>query len=97
MNKNDDGVVILQEDKTSDGKIIRLLQDDSREVLFSNGVRRLSSKNGYSIVYFKNKDIKECFPDGKIEYYFHSAKTKQITLPDGMNIYKFNNGQVEKH
>merc|ERR1712169_102316 len=47
---NDDGLKIISEEKTVEGKIIRLLEDDSKEVIFSNGVKRITKPNGYSIV-----------------------------------------------
>jgi len=47
---NDEGLRIISEEKTIEGKIIRLLEDDSKEVIFSNGVKRITKPNGYSIV-----------------------------------------------
>jgi hypothetical protein len=47
---NDDGLKIISEEKTVEGKIIRLLEDESKEVIFSNGVKRITKPNGYSIV-----------------------------------------------
>jgi centromere protein J len=30
-------------------------------------------------------------------YFFAEAETTQTSLPDGMQIFKFSNGQIEKH
>jgi centromere protein J len=30
-------------------------------------------------------------------YYFAEAKTTQTTFPDGLQVFKFANNQVEKH
>jgi centromere protein J len=30
-------------------------------------------------------------------YFFSDSKTVQTTFPDGLQIFKFNNGQIEKH
>lgn len=54
--------------------------------------------DGYMIVYFNNKDIKQTFPDEiKVVYYFAEANTTQTTFKDGWKIFKFSNGQVEQH
>ena len=48
-------------------------------------------------MHFPNGDMKQHFPDDKIVYYFNETKTVQTTYPDGLNVFKFNNNQVEKH
>jgi len=48
-------------------------------------------------VYFNNNDIKQTYPDQKIVYYFAEAKTTQTTFPDGLQVFKFSNQQIEKH
>ena len=58
-----------------DGKIQRFYKCGKKEVLFPNGVRREVWPDGYQVVYFQNKDIKQSFKDGKIVYYFSDAKT----------------------
>ena len=30
-------------------------------------------------------------------YYFHEAKTVQTTYSNGIQVFKFRNGQIEKH
>jgi hypothetical protein len=32
-----------------------------------------------------------------VVYYFGETKTTQTIEPDGVHVYKFSNGQVEKH
>ena len=88
---------VVQESEGTKGKIFRLYDNDKREILFANGVRKEIFPDGYSIVYFSNDDIKQIYPDGKTVYYFADAGTAQTTMPDGLKIYKFNNEQVEKH
>lgn len=36
-----------------------MFADGKKEVLFANGVRREIFENGYTIVHFTNKDIKQ--------------------------------------
>jgi len=38
-------------------------------------VKREVFPDGYSVVYFINKDVKQTFPDGKVVYYFADAQT----------------------
>ena len=68
-----------------------------KELVYSNGIKKEVYPDGYSIVYFNNKDIKQCFPDGRIVYHYAEAKTVQTTFPDGLQLFKFSNGQIEKH
>jgi len=42
----------------NDGKIQRTYQNGKKEVIFSNGVKRETFPDGYTIVYFNNNDIK---------------------------------------
>ena len=37
------------------------------------------------------------FPNMKTVYYFNEAKTVQTTYPDKLLVFKFDNGQIEKH
>jgi len=80
-----------------DGKVQRFFDNGKKEVVFSNGVRREAWPNGYSIVYFTNNDVKQTFPDQKVVYYFADARTTQTTFPNGLQVFKFSNNQVEKH
>ena len=68
-----------------------------KEMVYSNGIRKEIYPDGYSVVYFTNKDVKQCFVDGRTVYHYAEAKTIQTTFPDGMQLFKFANGQIEKH
>jgi centromere protein J len=68
-----------------------------KEIQYSNGIKKEVYPDGYSIVYFNNKDIKQSFPDGRTVYHYSEAKTIQTTFPDGLQLFKFANGQIEKH
>jgi centromere protein J len=48
-------------------------------------------------VIFPNGDRKECLADGTVVYHYESTKATQTTFPNGLELFKFNNGQVEKH
>ena len=82
--------------KTED-KIINLYTYDKKEIIFKSGVRKEIYQDGHQLIYFVNGDLKQIYPDGKSSYFFQESKTVQITLNNGIEIYKFENGQVEKH
>jgi centromere protein J len=42
----------------NDGKIQRTYLSGKKEVIFSNGVKRETFPDGYTIVYFNNSDVK---------------------------------------
>lgn len=87
----------IGESRGNNGKVIRSFGNGKKEMLFSNGVRKTVFPDGYSIVYFNNQDIKQTFPDKKSVYYFAEADTTQTTYPDGLKVFRFGHGQVEKH
>ena len=78
-------------------KIIKIYDDNKKEILFPSGVRKEIFKDGYQIIYFVNGDIKQNHPNGKSIYYFKQAKTVQTTFKSGIFVVKFENNQVEKH
>ena len=81
-----------------DGKVERLSPDGSREILFTNGTRKQISSDGQTvIVSFFNGDIKQMLPDGRVVYYYADAQTTHTTYADGLQIFQFVSGQVEKH
>ena len=81
----------------TDDKIINLYTNDKKEIIFKSGVKKEIYHDGHQIIYFVNGDLKQIYPDGKSCYYFKESKTVQITMNNGMEIYKFENGQIEKH
>ena len=92
---------IINQEKTSDGKIIIEYSNHKKEIIFNNKDNLVCTKkeifdDGYQIIYFKNKDIKQIYPDGKEVYFFSENSTVATTLKNGDKIYKFSNGQIEK-
>ena len=78
-------------------KITRLFHNGKKELLFQNGVKKQIFPDGYTIVFFNNKDIKQTYPDGKSVYYFSEADTTQTTMVDGTKVFRFDTGQIEIH
>jgi len=82
---------------SNEGKTINIYSNNKKEIIFQSGVKKEIFDDGYQIVYFINGDIKQTFPNEKIVYFFNDAKTVQITYKSGLQVFKFNNGQIEKH
>ena len=88
---------LIKTASTTDGKTINLYTNNKREVIFQSGVRKEIFNDNHQIVYFTNGDLKQIFPNGTSVYYFNDAKTVQTSYPDGIQVFKFNGGQIEKH
>ena len=67
-----------------------------QEIIYSNGTKRLTHTNGYSVIIYSNKDIREDFPDGRQVYFFSDPETVQVAYPDGLKLVRFKSGQEEK-
>ena len=83
----------------SDGKIINIYDNNKKEIIFNSGVKKEVFSDGYQLIYFPNGDMKQKFPgkEGKIMYFYKETNTVETTYKKGLNIFKFNNGQLEKH
>lgn len=64
---------------------------------YPNGVKKETRPDGSWKLTFPNNDTKESFTNRKIIYNFFETNTIQTTFPDGLRIFEFSNGQVEKH
>ena len=83
----------------SDGKIINIYNNNKKEIIFKSGVRKEIFMDGYQLVHFPNGDLKQKFFGNyeKVIYYYNETNTVQTTFKNGLNIFKFSNGQIEKH
>lgn len=52
---------VIRHENFPDGKIVKFYENDKREVIFPSGVRKEIFSDGYQIVYFNNKDIKQVY------------------------------------
>ena len=66
-------------------------------VRFPSGVVKELFEDGYQVTYFNNQDIKQVYPDKKEVYLFAENKTLQFKFPDGLHVFKFEGGLLEKH
>lgn len=90
-------VRLLKQDFTEDGKIIKLYENKRKEIIFPSGVKKETFEDGYQVTFFNNKDIKQLYPDGREVYLFYENQTVQFKFPDGLHVFKFSTGQLEKH
>jgi centromere protein J len=89
---------LINSAKTEDGKKINFYDKNKKEIIFQSGVRKEIYFDGYQIIYFTNGDIKQIFPEKtKQVYFFNESKIIQTTIPDKIQVFKFENGQIEKH
>ena len=73
-------------------------EDGSLEWRFPDGRRREIFTNEYIVDSFPSGDVKQTLPDGTVIYYYANVGTTKITFADtGLQIFNFNNGQVEFH
>lgn len=87
----------VREVRNKDGKTERLFWNGGTEIEFANGLRKMMHPDGKTQVLFQNGDEKEIRPDGVIVYHYAATKAVQTTLPDGVELYQFQDGQFERH
>ena len=83
----------------TDGKIINIYENNKKEILFQSGVRKEIFSDGYQLINFPNGDMKQKFvgEEEKVMYFYSETNTIQTSFKNGINVFKFNNGQIEKH
>ena len=95
--KNNDAELINSVEQ--DGKKINIYDNHKKEIIFKSGVRKEIFMDGHQLVHFPNGDMKQKFvgKEEKVIYYYNETSTVQTTYKNGLNIFKFSNGQIEKH
>ena len=80
------------------GRSEEVLPDGRRVVRYRNGTVKEVQVNGESLVRFLNGDTKWTSADSaKVVYFYSEAKTRHTTYSNGLEVYEFPNGQVERH
>ncbi|KAJ9467383.1 hypothetical protein DIPPA_52985 [Diplonema papillatum] len=91
-----DSVVDVKE--YADGKLERFYRSKKKEVIYTNGTRKVLLPSGHIVLRFNNGDIRKTYPSGKIVYYYSQARTRHTTYRDGVQIFEFESSQqVERH
>ena len=88
--------ILIKKEKI-DNKEVCIYSKNKKEIIFPSGIRKEIFNDGFQLIYFNNGDIKQSFKDGKNIYYYKEADTVQTSYSNGINIFKFSNGQIEKH
>ena len=85
-------------EKTKDGITINYYNNNKKEMIYKNGMRKEIYGDEYQIIYFNNGDIKQIFPKEKKQiYFFQEKEVVQTTLGDDCQIFRYKNGQIEKN
>ena len=88
---------LIKSENTKDGKTLNYYDNNKKEIIFKNGVKKEIYDDEYQIIYFKNGDIKQIFPkENKQIYFFKEKNIVQTTIGGECQIFKYENGQIEK-
>ena len=88
---------LIKTETTKDGKRVNFYDNNKKEIIFKNGVRKEIFNDEYQVIYFNNGDIKQIYPgENKQIYYFKEKNIVQTTIGDECQIFKYENGQIEK-
>lgn len=67
-------------------------------VKYRNGTQKEILPDGTIVVKFTNGDTKTTYSNiGIVVYYYAESKTSHTTHPDGLEIFEYASGQVERH
>ncbi|XP_015592791.1 centromere protein J isoform X2 [Cephus cinctus] len=85
-------------DKMTKQGIKEVRHPDGRlEYWYPNGnVKKLSADRNIIKMIYYNGDVRESNRDGGVKYFYASTRTWHTTMPDGLEILEFPDGQVER-
>ena len=78
-------------------KEIYIYSNNKKEIIFPSGLKKEIFDDGFQLIYFNNGDIKQIYKNGKTIYFYKEFNSVRTNYPNGINVYKFSNGQIEKH
>ncbi|XP_043255809.1 uncharacterized protein MAL13P1.304 [Colletes gigas] len=88
-----------QSNSNIDKQGIRQIQhpDGRVEYWYPNGnVKKIFPDQGLTKLIYYNGDVRETNKNGEVKYFYASTRTWHITMPDGLEILEFADGQVER-
>ena len=89
---------LIKTEKNNDGKTTKIYDNNKIEIILNNGDKKEIYNNIYEITYFNNGNIKQVFKDSRKEIHFYNKKKIiKIILGKGLEIIKYDNGQIEKN
>lgn len=77
-------------------KKVEYVYDQVKLVWYPNGTLKENYFSGKQVIYFVNGDKKTILQDGVTVYWYASPDILHTTLPNGLEIFEFSNGQIEK-
>ena len=92
---NNDYTLIKKEN--FEDKEIYIYSNNKKEIIFPSGLKKEIFDDGFQLIHFNNGDNKQIYKDGKTVYFYKESNTVRTYYPNGINVFKFNNGQIEKH
>ncbi len=67
--------MVIIDEKINDDKTETFYENGRKVIEYANGMRKELWPDGYAIIFFANKDIKQTFPSlKKTVYYFYEQK-----------------------
>uniref|UniRef100_A0A1B6EN06 Centromere protein J C-terminal domain-containing protein n=1 Tax=Cuerna arida TaxID=1464854 RepID=A0A1B6EN06_9HEMI len=88
----------VKETINQDGSVQKVYPDGRKEMLFKNGnIKKTDPLTGNEKTIYFNGDVEEVLRDGTVKYYFSESRRWQTVFPDGLEVWDFPNGQVEKN
>ncbi|KAI9099411.1 T-complex protein 10 C-terminus-domain-containing protein [Phlyctochytrium arcticum] len=88
----------IEQHDFSDGKQIRIYQHGVKLVRYQNRtIKEVHPKENVTVIHFTNGDYKKVMSDGRIVYWYSEPRTLHTTFKDGLQLYEFSSGQIEKH
>ncbi|KAG7204675.1 hypothetical protein KM043_005090 [Ampulex compressa] len=71
--------------------------DGHVEYWYPNGnIKKIFPEEGITKMIYYNGDVRETEKGGKIKYFYASTRTWHTTMPDGLEILEFPDGQIER-
>ena len=87
-----------KKEKQIKGRLVRFYENKVIDVIGKKKTITRIFPDGYEIWFYNNKDVEQRFPNGRIYYYYNRNKSSEFRfLNDNFLVYKFSNGQYEKH
>ena len=77
-------------------KKVEYIYENVKLVWYPNGTLKENYSNGKQVVYFANGDKKTILQDGSTLYWYAQPDILHTTFPNGLEVYEFSNGQIEK-
>jgi centromere protein J len=77
-------------------KKVEYVYDQVKLVWYPNGTLKENYFSGKQVIYFVNGDKKTILEDGITLYWYAQPDILHTTLPNGLEVFEFSNGQIEK-